>query len=99
MALVQSGHGVLAVVAVLASVVTLWYYLIMQRKAFFGKLNDQWAAVKEAPFWMSAATVLLALLVIGSGIFFAALFTGWIQPASESLAKGLQAALRGIGGF
>ena len=99
MALVQAGHGVLAVVAVLASVVTLWYYLIMQRKAFFGKLNEKWAAVKEAPFWMTAATVLLALLVIGSGIFFAAIIRTWVQPASESLAKGLQAALRGLGGF
>jgi multicomponent Na+:H+ antiporter subunit D len=99
MALVQSGHGVLAVVAVLASVVTLWYYLIMQRKAFFGQLNERWAAVKEAPFWMSAATVLLALLVIGSGIFFAALFTSWVLPASESLAKGLPAAVPGLGGF
>ena len=98
-ALVQAGHGVLAVVAVLASVVTLWYYLIMQRKAFFGKLNEKWAAVKEAPFWMTAATVLLALLVIGAGLFFAAIVRTWVQPASESLAKGLQAAFRGLGGF
>ena len=48
---------------------------------------------------MTAATVLLALLVIGSGIFFAAIIRTWVQPASESLAKGLQAALRGLGGF
>ena len=65
MALVQAGHPVFAVIAVLASVLTLWYYLILQRKAFFGKLNEKWAAVKEAPFWMTAATVLLALLCVG----------------------------------
>jgi multicomponent Na+:H+ antiporter subunit D len=99
MALVQAGHGALAVVAVLASVVTLWYYLVMQRKAFFGKLNEKWAAVKEAPFWMTAATVLLALLVIGSGIFFADIVKTWIQPASDALAKGLQTALGGTWGF
>jgi multicomponent Na+:H+ antiporter subunit D len=88
MALVQAGHGVLAVAAVLASVVTLWYYLVIQRKAFFGKLDEKWKAVKEAPFWMTAATVILALLVIGTGIFFSAIFKTWIQPASDALAKG-----------
>ena len=60
---------VLAVIAVLASVLTLWYYLILQRKAFFGKLNERWTQVKEAPFWMTAATVVLALIVIGVGVW------------------------------
>jgi multicomponent Na+:H+ antiporter subunit D len=87
-ALVQSGHGILAVAAVLASVVTLWYYLVIQRKAFFGRLDEKWKAVKEAPFWMTAATVILALLVIGTGIFFSLVVKTWIQPASDALAKG-----------
>jgi NADH:ubiquinone oxidoreductase subunit 2 (subunit N) len=38
---------VLAVLAVLGSVVTLWYYLVLQRYAFFGKLNEAWKGVKE----------------------------------------------------
>ena len=63
----RPGEPVLAVIAVLASVLTLWYYLILQRKAFFGKLNERWAAVKEAPFWMTAATVILALLCLALG--------------------------------
>ncbi len=54
-------------IAVLASVLTLWYYLVIQRKAFFGKLDERWKAVKEAPFWMTAATVILALLCHGPG--------------------------------
>jgi multicomponent Na+:H+ antiporter subunit D len=87
-ALVQAGHGILAVAAVLTSVVTLWYYLVIQRKAFFGKLDEKWKAVKEAPFWMTAATVILALLVIGTGIFFSLVIKTWIQPASDALAKG-----------
>lgn len=92
-ALVQARQSTLAVLAVLASVVTLWYYLILQRKAFFGKLEERWKSVKEAPFWMSAATVLLALVAIGIGIGFAAMFRTWIQPASDALAQGVQAAL------
>jgi multicomponent Na+:H+ antiporter subunit D len=87
-ALVQSGETFLAVVAVLASVLTLWYYLLIQRRAFFGKLNERWKDVREAPFWMAAATVLLALLVIGLGILFAAFLRSWIQPAADVLTKG-----------
>jgi multicomponent Na+:H+ antiporter subunit D len=97
-ALVQARQGTLAVLAVLASVVTLWYYLILQRKAFFGKLEERWNNVKEAPFWMSAATVILALISIGVGIFFAATIKSWIQPASDALSQGVRAALS-IGGF
>jgi multicomponent Na+:H+ antiporter subunit D len=88
-ALVQSREGLLAVIAVLASVLTLWYYLILQRKAFFGRLNERWAAVKEAPFWMSAASILLALICLGLGIFFAAAYRSWIQPAADGLVKGM----------
>jgi len=87
-ALVQAGEGVLAVIAVLASVLTLWYYLILQRKAFFGKLNERWRDVREAPFWMAAATVVLALLVIGMGILFASVLRTWIQPAADVLTRG-----------
>ncbi len=98
MALVQAKEGTLAVVAVLASVLTLWYYLLIQRKAFFGKLDEKWKDVKEAPFWMSAATVLLALLVIGLGLFFSTVIKTWIQPASDVLDQGIHLAL-GSWGF
>ena len=97
-ALVQAGHPVFAVIAVLASVLTLWYYLLIQRKAFFGKLDEKWAAVKEAPFWMTVATVLLALLCVGIGILFASTVTTWIQPAADVLADGLH-AVTGSWGF
>ncbi len=97
-ALIQAGHPVFAVIAVLASVLTLWYYLLMQRKAFFGRLNEKWAAVKEAPFWMTAATVFLALLCVGIGIFFSSTITTWIQPAADVLADGVHAVI-GSWGF
>jgi multicomponent Na+:H+ antiporter subunit D len=88
MALVQASEWPLAVIAVLASVLTLWYYLLIQRKAFFGKLNERWKDVREAPFWMTTASVVLALLVIGAGILFAAVLRSWIQPAADVLTKG-----------
>ncbi|NTV81357.1 MAG: NADH-quinone oxidoreductase subunit L, partial [Candidatus Aminicenantes bacterium] len=97
-ALVQAGEPVFAVIAVLASVLTLWYYLLLQRKAFFGPLNEKWAAVKEAPFWMTASTVLLALLCLGIGILFASTVATWVQPAADVLADGVQ-AVTGSWGF
>jgi multicomponent Na+:H+ antiporter subunit D len=97
MALIQAGHPVFALIAVLASVLTLWYYLLIQRKAFFGKLNERWAAVKEAPFWMTASTVLLASLCVGVGLFFSVTIKSWIQPAAGVLAEGVQAVIRSWG--
>jgi multicomponent Na+:H+ antiporter subunit D len=89
MALIQARRPVLAVIAVLASVLTLWYYLILQRKAFFGKLNARWAEVKEAPFWMAAATVVLALICLALGVAFSSVIATWIQPAADGLAQGM----------
>jgi multicomponent Na+:H+ antiporter subunit D len=97
-ALVQAGHPVFALIAVLASVLTLWYYLLIQRKAFFGKLNEKWSAVKEAPFWMTASTVLLAALCVAVGIFYSLTIKSWIQPAAGVLADGIRSVI-GSWGF
>ena len=97
-ALVQAGQWGFAVAAVLASVLTLWYYLLIQRKAFFGKLDERWKDVKEAPFWMLASNVILALLCIGIGLFFALTIKTWIQPAADALGQGVRIAL-GSGGM
>jgi multicomponent Na+:H+ antiporter subunit D len=96
-ALVQAKMYVLAVLAVLGSVVTLWYYLVLQHQAFFGKLNEAWKGVKEAPFWMSAATVLLALLCVVTGLVFPFVITSWLQPAADILGQGVGVALSFIG--
>lgn len=86
-----------ALVAVLASIVTLWYYLLIQRAAFFGKLNETWLKVKEAPFWMSLATLLLSLVCIAVGIFFTALLRTWVQPAADALTMGIIYGLSRLG--
>ena len=93
MALVQAGRWPYAVVAVLASVLTLWYYLLIQRKAFFGKLEERWAGIREAPAWMTAASLALALLCVALGLFFAGVLQSWIQPAADVLARGASAVL------
>jgi multicomponent Na+:H+ antiporter subunit D len=96
-ALIEAGHWVFALIAILASVLTLWYYLLIQRRAFFGQLNERWQAVREAPFWMTTATVVLALICIAVGVFFAATIRIWIQPASDVLSQGVTATLGSLG--
>jgi len=98
MALVQAAEWPLAVIAVLASVLTLWYYLLIQRKAFFGKLEERWKEVREAPLWMSVSTVLLSLLIIAVGLVFAFVVRTWIEPAAGVLGQGVQ-AVTGLGGY
>jgi len=96
-ALVQAKMMLLAVLAVLGSVVTLWYYLVLQHQAFFGKLGEAWKSVREAPFWMSLATVLLALLCIVTGLVFPFVIHSWLQPAADVLGQGAGAAMNFIG--
>jgi multicomponent Na+:H+ antiporter subunit D len=96
-ALVQAKMPVLAVLAVLGSVVTLWYYLVLQHQAFFGKLNETWRSVKEAPFWMSLATVLLALLCVVTGLAFPFVIHSWLQPAADILGRGIGVTMNFIG--
>jgi multicomponent Na+:H+ antiporter subunit D len=88
-ALVQARQYGFALIAVLVSIVTLWYYLLIQRQAFFGKLNETWKSIKEAPFWMSASTLLLGLTCIAVGIFFGLILRTWIQPAADALSAGV----------
>jgi len=88
-ALVQAKSYGFAVIAVLASVITLWYYLVIQRRAFFGKLNETWKDIKEAPFWMSFSTILLALICIAIGVLFPLIIKSWLAPATNVLSAGV----------
>ncbi len=79
----KAGQIPAAVIAVLASLLTLAYFLVLQRKAFFGKPVDRPILVKEAPFWLTAPAVVLALITLGVGIFFPLLFDSIILPISR----------------
>ena len=67
-AAVESGHYVLAGVAILISIVTLAYYLKVQKLAFFGALAAGYKRVKEVPAFMCVSMVVLAVLSLGLGI-------------------------------
>ena len=86
-ALWKSDNYAYAVIAVLASVLTLAYLLSMQRKVFFGKLAKGLEDIKEACLGYRVASIALASITIGVGIFFPVIFYEFILPIKDILLK------------
>lgn len=74
-----------AVIALLMSIVTLAYFLSMQRRVFFGKLRPGLENVSEAEFGLVLPQVILAAIVVGVGIFFPMVLNKFILPAANIL--------------
>jgi multicomponent Na+:H+ antiporter subunit D len=83
-----AGKVTIAVLGIAVSVFTLGYFLIIQRKVFFGKLNEKWQDVREAPFAMSCAVILLAAACLLTGVFFHSVTSGIVEPAAMILLGG-----------
>lgn len=69
-ALVKADHFGFAVVAVLASVLTLGYFMAMQRQAFFGKPSESVAGVKEAAAGYLVPAIVLGIITVLTGALF-----------------------------
>lgn len=80
MALWMAGHYVYAVIAILASVLTLGYFLLLQKKVFFGLLSDNLVNIREAGFGIIFPALILSAITIGVGIFFPFLLNSFILP-------------------
>lgn len=59
-----------AAVAILTSLVTLAYFLALQRRVFFGKPEERWAGVRETSLGFLIPTVALALVTVALGVGF-----------------------------
>jgi multicomponent Na+:H+ antiporter subunit D len=70
LALWKSEHTTFAVIALLASLLTLGYFLVMQQKAFFGKPSSEVVRVSEASLGYLLPALLLALISVFAGVFF-----------------------------
>ncbi|MCB4792254.1 MAG: NADH-quinone oxidoreductase subunit L [Elusimicrobia bacterium] len=84
-ALWSSGHFVYAIIAVLASLLTLAYFLSMQRRVFFGKLKEEYKDIKEARFGVIFPAIMLSLITIGVGIFFFYVLDTFMLPVKSIL--------------
>lgn len=84
-ALWQSGHIAYAVLAILASLLTLAYFLSMQRRVFFGKLAAGFESLKEANVWILIPACVLAAITVGIGIGIPWLFETFLLPIRSLL--------------
>jgi len=69
-ALWMTGSEFYAAAALIFSIVTLAYFMIMQKKIFFGKANPEFAHVKEVDFTLLSPVLLMSAIIIAAGVFF-----------------------------
>jgi multicomponent Na+:H+ antiporter subunit D len=80
-----AGHYVYAGLAVLLSVATLAYMLLLQRKVFFGKIRQELAAVREASWQLVVSAVVLAAITTAAGLLFPLLWGSFLVPVRGGL--------------
>lgn len=85
----QAGRYWFALAAVLGSVLTLASFAKVQKYGFFEKLPPRLKEVKESPWPMGLAMIVLAALCLLVGVFFAYVINFLINPAVIALANGL----------
>ncbi len=92
-AAVQARYYWLALIAVVISIVTLAYYLKLQRHAFFGQISETVKNAREVPALMCIPMVLLAILCVGMGLLLLpGPRTEILQPAVQALTLGTKYA-------
>jgi multicomponent Na+:H+ antiporter subunit D len=74
-ALWNAGQYVFAAVAILASLVTLAYFLSLQRRVFFGTTLPDWVDVREVGIGLLIPPVALAAVTVALGLGFP-----WVLP-------------------
>lgn len=66
----QAGFHGMAAVALMASILTLAYFLILQRKVFFGKVAQGLEKVTECKKGIAWSAVILSVITVGMGVLF-----------------------------
>ncbi len=75
LALWEAGLKGYAVIALLFSTVTLAYFVMMQRKVFFGRKSDAAAAATEVSAPLLAPAVLMSAAIVALGLLFPYVFS------------------------
>lgn len=78
-ALWQSGHHNYALIAVAASTITLGYFLLLQRRMFFGKTPSELSGIKEARAGLLVPALILSAIAIALGIAFPAAINWFVS--------------------
>jgi multicomponent Na+:H+ antiporter subunit D len=103
-AAVQAGYVGYAFWAALVSILTLAYFMTVQKNVFFGAPNhallnsdgrkiSRWDDIKEAPFLMKVSVIVLAIICIFGGLLLMPEFSrGFLNAAADALLVGKEYA-------
>lgn len=98
LAAIQAGYYWLAFFAVVVSIITLASFTKVQKYAFQGEMPAGFDKVKESPFGMSLAMIILAVLCLAmSLLIIPGVRAVFLQPAVEVLLQATQYSTRVIG--
>ena len=87
-ACLQAGYNSLAFIAIGVSVVTLAYFLKVQKYAFFGGLKEGLEKIKEVPVLMRFSMIVLAVMCLAMGLLAVSpLREAVLEPAVKVLTK------------
>ena len=84
LALWESGLKFYAVLALLFSIVTLAYFMMMQRKVFFGKKSQAAENAREVAAPLLAPAVLMSAVIVALGLLFP-YFYSYLQIIAERI--------------
>ncbi len=84
LALWESGLRVYAVLALLFSIVTLAYFMMMQKKVFFGKKTPASERVQEVSAPLLAPVVLMSAIIVALGLLFP-YFYAYVKVVAERI--------------
>jgi len=89
LAAIEAKHFIFASVAVIVSMLTLAYYLKVQRLAFFGELRESLTGIKEAPLTMKLSMITLSIICIFGGlVLIPGIQKNFLNLATEVLLNG-----------
>lgn len=85
-ALWNAGRHSYAAVAVLAGLLTMAYFLSIQRKVFFGKLREGLEDLREGSPALALPAILLSALAVAAGVLYPAVVRWLILPIGAQLS-------------
>ncbi len=88
LACVQKGHIIYALVAVVASILTLASFMKVQKFAFLGELKDKYRNIKDVPFSMKLSMVALAVICILGGLLLLPSWKPFLSGAVDVILQG-----------
>ena len=85
-AAIKAQYYLLGIIAIIASIITLAYFLKFQKSVFYGKRKSENSSIREVPFAMCLSMILLAVLCIGlSSLIIPGVREAVIEPAVNVL--------------